>query len=158
IFASSTSRLSTTTIAGALAVGTTNTGLAQLTVAATTPTVISSELITNGTFTGSATGWTLESSCSIYSSNQVTVLYNSTCQSDSNDPELSTTVSLTAGHTYEVSADITLNGDQPSIYFGNDSYESEPLIDGHNTVFFTADYTGSDIIHFASWNSTTDTG
>src|SRR5690606_12088160 len=119
-----------------------------------------SELVTNGTFTGSATGWMLESGCSIYSSNQVTVLYDATCQGDAGWPALSTYVSLVSGTTYVLTFDITANGSPAYIYFDNTSNPTNegPFGTGSHSVSFTADYTGTDILTFESWNWHDDTG
>jgi hypothetical protein len=144
-------------VAGNAGIGMSDTSFAKLAVNATA-VADGSELVTNGGFTGSATGWTLQSSCSTYSSNQVTVFYDAGCQADTDSPYLSTDVALVSGHVYRLTFDVTTNGDQPYVYFDNDSYSSGAFSDGAQTVTFTADYTGTDTLYFDSENYTTDAG
>ena len=120
---------------------------------AVTPT--GSELITNSTFTGSATGWTL-GNCATYGSNQVTVTYTSCTQ-----PYLSTTFSTVAGNTYYVTFTISNSSSNGGVdfYFYNNANNNEygPFKDGTHTVAFTTTYTGTETIEFGGLYQTNET-
>jgi len=95
-YATNGSALSATTaltIASNGNVGIGATSSAKLTVG-NVATVFGNELVTNGAFTGNASGWSL-GNCAVYGSNAVTITYDS-C----NDPTVSTTFATTEGTTY----------------------------------------------------------
>ena len=128
--------------AGNVGIGTTSPN-AKLTLEGVI-TVTGSELVTNGTFTGNASGWTL-GNCATYGSNQVTVTYSSCSQ-----PRLSTTFSSVAGQTYYVT--FTLSGVSGSnVYpylFNGGGYEYSSFGNGTHTIAITANYTGTETITF----------
>ena len=90
---------------GNIGIGATN-PYAKFEIQSNVPIPFGSELITNGDFTGSSTGWTL-GDCATYGSNEVTVLFTS-CT----DPTISTTFETIAGTTYTMTFDVVGNGDQ----------------------------------------------
>src|SRR6185369_2586661 len=132
---------------GFVGVGTTTPG-ARLSINNTAvPT--GGELITNGTFTGSSTGWTL-GDCAAYGSNNVTVTYTS-CD----NPDVSTSFATVAGTTYEVTYTLSgVSGDTAYFYFENNSLQSDnyPVGNGTHTFQFKTDYTGTETITFESWD------
>ena len=119
----------------------TSTSYASLTAQASS-TIIGSELITNGSFTGSATGWTLGSDAS-YNSNNVRV----SCVSACNDATVSQNISTVAGHTYLIQYDFSgAASSSASVYFTNNSLQGNNSYFAQNQVIFTADYTGTDTL------------
>jgi trimeric autotransporter adhesin len=144
------------TSTGNVGIGTT-TPRAKLSVAQTA--TYGSELVTNGTFTGSATGWTLQSGCSDYSSNTVIVLYDAGCQAGADTAELSTTFSVVTGTTYILTFDIVTNNDTAILWLDNQpSGEYGPYGTGSHSLVFTSIYTGTETVTFSSNFYTTDTG
>jgi hypothetical protein len=111
--------------------------------------VSGSELITNGTFTGGVTGWTLGTDVA-YASDHVTSTYAG------GDPFLTqSTVAMTSAKIYEVI--FTVSGNSPAgngtyFYFTNNSFEA-PSFYGNGTwsVVFLADNTSTDTITFDDW-------
>lgn len=122
-----------------------------------TTRIIGSELVTNGTFTGSATGWTL-GNCSSYSANTVVVLYDGVC----NDADVSTNIALVTGKRYQLTFDIVTNGDAPYIWFnsntGSLSDAGGPYTTGSHTVLFNSKFTGTENLHFDSWGYNSNSG
>jgi hypothetical protein len=142
---------------GKVGIGT-STPQAKLSIAQSA--TLGSELVTNGTFTGSATGWTLQSGCSDYSSGTVVVLYDAGCSSGAGLASVSTDISITSGTTYLITFDITANGDEMYFYLENvnTEYVYGPFGTGSHGVTFVSDYTGTETINFESWNYVTDAG
>jgi Chaperone of endosialidase len=134
-----------------LGVGT-STPRARLTVDGS-GTSTGSELITNGTFTGSAAGWTLND-CAAYGSNQVTVTYTA-CS----DPSITTTFNSVSGRMYTMSFSVSgVSGDTMTYYFDNNSdpYDIGPFTDGVHTITFTTNFTGVETITFAPFGYNSD--
>jgi hypothetical protein len=103
--------------------------------------------ITNGSFTGSAAGWTL-GNCVSYGANAVTATYSS-CS----DMSISQSVNTVAGQSYLIQFDVSgESGDVPYVYFNNNSFSSNQLSGGHASVAFTADYTGTDTLYIDAWD------
>ncbi|MFA5670673.1 MAG: hypothetical protein WC967_15670, partial [Balneolaceae bacterium] len=124
---------------GFIGIGTTNpTGLLSINNTAITT---GSELVTNGAFTGNATGWEL--SDAVYNVNNVVATGESA--------SVGTTISVVSGTTYLVSfslSDVSSNTTVTS-YFDNLTFDSSPLFkSGNNSFAFTSDYTGNDMIYF----------
>jgi len=113
-----------------------------------TAVVSDNELVTNGTFTGSADGWTLGSD-EVYGDNNVISTY------DSAWPYLFTTFETVAGNTYLLTFTISSASSPAQIYFDNNSlsYNNGPFSDGTHTVAFQTDFTGTETISFYSSNS-----
>ena len=114
-----------------------------------TPTVIGSELITNGTFTSSALGWTLGTNV-VYNagSGNVTSTYSR------GDPSVSTTFSTVAGSTYQITFTVSSSNAPLYYYFANQSNLYQPLTDGTYTFIFKSTYTGVDTLYFDDYNYT----
>ena len=133
--------------AGNVGIGTTtpNAKLAiSNTVAATGP-----ELITNGSLTGSAAGWTL-GNCAAYGSNQVTLTNTSCSQRYVTAPSFSTV----AGRTYYVTFTISnVSDDLVYFYFNQNTIAPEwgPYHNGTYTIAVKTTYTGTESIFFGSW-------
>jgi len=141
--ASSTSQINAANVYTFLNVGTTSSS-ARLTAQASS-TIVGSELVTNGTFTGSATGWTL-GDCAAYSSNHVTVTYTS-CT----NPNLYQTITTTAGMTYQVNFDVSAaSGDYPYVSFSQDNSLQLPRGNGHFSILFTSTYSGTQTLYLTS--------
>lgn len=110
----------------------------------------STELITNGTFTGNANGWTL-GNCTAYFSNNASSTYNDPA---CDDPTISQAITLLSGELYQVS--FTVSGNQGSMYayFDGANLETGEIIVTGSPVTYT--YTsvgeGQDTIFFDSWN------
>jgi trimeric autotransporter adhesin len=120
-------------------------------------TVISSELVTNGSFTGSSTGWNLQPDCSIYGSNKVTVTYSATCQASSDRPALSTDITTAIGGTYKVTFTLSgVSGDTVNMFAYNGSYQSAQFSNGAHTLIFKSDYAGTESIFFEAQNYNTN--
>jgi hypothetical protein len=113
IFASSTISTNITT-GGNVGIGST-TPYSRLSID-NTSVAAGEELITNGTFTGGTTGWTLGNNVA-YGSNNVVITYAG------GDPTLSTTFAAVAGRTYLISYTISNVGNGALGYF---------YIDGEN--------------------------
>src|SRR3989344_5731005 len=130
---------------GSVGVGTT-TSTAKLAIDNTAVTT-GSELIANGTFTGSATGWTLGSNVA-YGTNNVISTYAG------GDPSVSTTFSSVAGHTYLLTFTISAANAPMYFYFNNNTltYNLGPFSNGTITVAFQTDFTGTETIYFDDWN------
>ena len=114
------------------------------TVAATGP-----ELITNGSLTGSAAGWTL-GNCAAYGSNQVTLTNTSCSQRYVTAPSFSTV----AGRTYYVTFTISnVSDDLVYFYFNQNTIAPEwgPYHNGTYTIAVKTTYTGTESIFFGSW-------
>lgn len=111
-----------------------------------------SELVTNGSFTGNASGWTL-GDCAAYSSNSATVTYTA-C----GDPNLSTPVNLVSGHNYKLTFTVTTTGDQVYPWFNNNgaNFDDGPYSTGTHTIYISSDYTGTDDLYFESWDYNND--
>ena len=137
---------------GSVGIGT-SAPYATLTVAASTVSVTGSELVTNGTFTGNASGWSL-GDCATYGSNKVTVTYT-TCS----DPLLSTDFSSVAGTNYQITFTLSnVSGDTINFYFDNDNYNgfTDEYGIGTHTINYTATYTGTETLYFSSFNYNND--
>jgi hypothetical protein len=136
----------TGSFAGNLAVAT-STSSASLTTSASS-TIIGPELITNGSFTGSATGWTLGSNVT-YGSNAVT-----TSCSSCNDMSISQSVTTTAGHTYLIQFDVSgvAGSGAPYVRFSSDPFNSVLSLTGHTSIVFTAQTTGAQTFIIDDWN------
>lgn len=114
-----------------------------------------SELVTNGTFTGSATGWTLADSAT-YGSNAVTIAYDEGLHEDW--PEISTSIVTEIGKIYKI--EFTISGiANDGMYWwsngGNDG--AEVPVTGNGTVvkYFKAKLSGSHTVTFGLWNGIT---
>ncbi len=109
------------------------------------------ELITNGTFTGSAAGWTLGNNVT-YGGNAVTSLYAGGV------PLLTQAgISTTSGHIYEIL--FTISGAAPAgagavAYFLHNTFSSPAAFytNGTYSLIFEADFTGADTITFDDAN------
>lgn len=131
---------------GNVGIGTT-TPTAKLAISDTvTPT--GPELVTNGTFTGDASGWTLND-CGVYGSNQVTVTYTA-CT----NPRISTTVATVSGSTYLVTFTVSGSTGKVQFYFSNNwqVFDYGPFKDGTYTVALKATYTGNDTLYIGLWD------
>ncbi len=121
-----------------------------------TTEVTGSELVTNGTFTGSAAGWTLQSGCATYGSNSVTVLYDAACQADADFPAVSTEFETVAGNTYQLSYAFTAGNAPTCIYFDENDLDvgctGAETAPGSYLFIFTATYTGTDTLWFDDYN------
>lgn len=108
-----------------------------------------SELITNGTFTGNATGWTLGDEVA-YASNHVTSTYMA------GDPSItSANFATTSGHNYILTFTISSANNYVYLSWANNSIfgETGPFYNGTYTITFTTDYTGSaEAITFDDYN------
>lgn len=136
----------------------TSTPSARLMVSAV-GTSTGTELITNGTFTGSAAGWALQSSCSSYGTNNAVVIYDIACQGDAGWPALSTNFNTVAGKSYVVTftlsnvineeayVDFSFNGIAPA---------TVGFPAGTHTVYFDTNYTGVETVTFESYNWNTN--
>jgi hypothetical protein len=108
---------------------------------------LGSELISNGTFTGGTTDWTLEDDAD-YGTNNVIVEYTG------GDPQVHTNFETEAGHTYSLTFTISNSNAEMYYYFNsnNNSYDDGPFTDGTHEIIFTTDYTGTEEIWFDDWN------
>jgi len=108
---------------------------------------IGDELITNGSFTGGTSGWTLGSNAA-YGDNNVVVTYTGGA------PSLSTTFQTTAGKTYLLT--FTISSANAPMYFGFDSnslyYNEGSFFNGTHKIAFQTDFTGTETIYFDDWN------
>lgn len=114
-----------------------------------TVTSFGAELVTNGTFTGSATGWTL-GDCAAYSSNSVIITYTA-CS----DPTINTDFTTTAGEFYHLTFTLSsVVNEQIYFYFyeNGESVEYGPFGAGTHTISFATDYTGTETVEFDIWN------
>jgi hypothetical protein len=115
-------------------------------------TVTGSELVTNGTFTGSASGWTLED-CATYGSNQVTVTFTACTNA-----LISTDISVTTGSVYLLTFDIvSASNEEVYVDADNASINSESYGPGSYSILFVAGNTGTETLYFES-NSYVDDG
>jgi hypothetical protein len=112
-----------------------------------TATPSGTELITNGTFTGSASGWTLGGNVA-YSSNNVVSTYAG------GDPSLSTTFQTIAGKTYLITFTVS-NANAPMYYYLSVTgltYDDNLVGNGTHTIAFKTDNTGTETITFDDSN------
>lgn len=133
--------------AGNVGIGT-STPNAKL-VVSNTVAATGSELITNGSLTGSAAGWTL-GNCAAYGSNQVTLTNTSCSQRYVTAPSFSTV----AGRTYYVTFTISnVSDDLVYFYFNQNTIAPEwgPYHNGTYTIAVKTTYTGTESIFFGSW-------
>lgn len=104
--------------------------------------IIGSNLITNGTFTGSATGWNLGTNVT-YSNNHIVSLYNG------GDPFVSTSFETVTGETYVINFRVSNSNAPVGIYLDNTwNLDYGPYIDGLWKVSFVSEYTGTETIFF----------
>ncbi len=113
-------------------------------------TVTGSELVTNGAFAGSATGWTLGGDTA-YASNHVTSTYNG------GDPTITqATIATVSGTIYEVAFDVSAQspaGVGLFFYFNNNSYfAAGGYQNGSHSAIFKADFTGTDTLTLDNFN------
>src|SRR5579862_2928948 len=109
-----------------------------------TATPTGSQLVTNGTFAGGTTGWSLGNNVA-YGSNDVVSTYAG------GNPSLSTTISTTAGDTYFLTFTLSsVTGGGATYYFNNntDGANEGPFGAGTHKVAFQTNYTGTDTIYF----------
>ncbi len=138
------------------------------------------ELITNGTFTDNADGWTFPSdddnSTVYYNDNNITAFYTEDSGTNGDTPTISQEIEVEEGRTYQLSFDISDATDTIVSYFedifDNDSEDCfnahgtlicprisfDDLGDGHHTFTFTSDHTGSATFYIESYNWYYDTG
>ncbi len=112
--------------------------------------VTGSELITNGTFTGGSTGWTLGNNV-VYSNNTVISTYAG------GDPSLDeTSVVIVSGKIYEMTFTVTANSPSDNgttFYLATDSFDANAYYgNGTWSVVFLASSTSTDTVTFDDWN------
>ncbi|MFA5840782.1 MAG: tail fiber domain-containing protein [Candidatus Paceibacterota bacterium] len=132
---------------GKVGIGTT-TPTAKLEISGTaTPT--GAELITNGTFTGSAVGWTLGTDVVFNAGTD-----NVTSTYAGGDPNISTTFETVAGNTYLLTFTVS-SANAPMYFFLSNffNYFSGPFVNGTHTVAFQTDFTGTETINFSNSNN-----
>lgn len=109
------------------------------------------ELITNGSFTGSAAGWTLGGNAA-YGTNNVVSTYIG------GDPSVATTFASVSGNTYLLTFTVSGANSPTSIHFANNTAIGfslmGPFNNGTHTVVFPTNYTGTDTFSFSEWNYT----
>jgi|GEM_PF-2431296 hypothetical protein len=105
-----------------------------------------SELVTNGTFTGGTTGWTLGSDVAYGTNNAVSTHAGG-------DASLNTTFDTVSGKTYRISYTVS-NANGPNYFYlaNNTGYYDPPTLNGAHVFFFTANFTGTETITFDDWN------
>jgi hypothetical protein len=116
------------------------------------------ELITNGTFTGNADGWTLQADCSVYGTNNVVVTYDAGCQGSSGDPSLSQDITTVSGTVYKIAFTLSSVSLDSAYWFL--TVQSTPTAityaDGSHVAFYTSTVTGTDTLTFSSFNFVND--
>ncbi|MDD5511938.1 MAG: hypothetical protein PHI12_14195, partial [Dehalococcoidales bacterium] len=134
---------------GNVGIGTTN-PTSKLEIATNIAAPTGGELITNGTFTGGTTGWTLGSDAT-YGDNNVVVTYTG------GEPYLFTTFATTSGNTYLLTFTISSANAPMFFWLMNNgiTYNNDPFSNGTHTVVFQTDFTGTETIIFVDYNGNT---
>jgi hypothetical protein len=133
---------------GNIGIGT-NSPTARLAIAAPAEQISGSELITNGTFTGSATGWTL-GDCAVYGSNQVTLTYTA-CS----DHTIEQSITTQSGKRYKLTFSLSgVSGDRVALYTDDAGVYGDSFGNGSQSYYFTSTITGANTIYFDlyDWN------
>lgn len=108
-----------------------------------------SELLANGTFDGSAAGWTLGSNVTYNNDHSVTSLYSSTRA----DRTVSTTYPTVCGKTYLLTLTVSAETGPLFVYFTHNTLGSAasaegPFENGTHSVALKTNYTGTETITF----------